>query len=281
LELGTGAVGGSLKASGTAVRWIGTGYTVLDSAGNAVMVGTGGADMIENGVTLGNASKVIGGTLGVTGNIVGASSKSVGKAGDEIVEGVVGTSTTGSVKNAGSNATGITSPPVTGSANAAEGGADAVTRTTTGMSDAAKTFEVKISQQALSTGAKGEQIAADMLKQNGWTDFQYIKNTSDNGIDIIARGPDGHLGFFEVKTTSVGKIPNLSARQSDMTEFVQDVLTNAANGTGKYQNVDQATRNAAVKLLEEIRANPRNITGTAIGVDLQNGVMRVSSWPRN
>ena len=66
-----------------------------------------------------------------------------------------------------------------------------------------------------------------MLVKNGWMDFTYIKNVSDNGIDIIARGANGQLGFFEVKITTEN-IPNLLARQTNMNKFVDNVLSQAA-----------------------------------------------------
>lgn len=65
-------------------------------------------------------------------------------------------------------------------------------------------------------GTFGADVAQDILAENGWTDFQFIKNSSDNGIDIIARGPQGQPGFFEVKTSTTGNIPHLSARQENM-----------------------------------------------------------------
>jgi hypothetical protein len=129
-------------------------------------------------------------------------------------------------------------------------------------------------------GTFGENIAEDMLAKNGWKDFTYIKNGSDNGIDIIGRGPNGQLGFFEVKTSSTGNIPNLSARQTNMNTFAEDVLSNAANGTGRYKNIDSATRNAAQKKYDEYLSNPNNVSGNVIGVDLQSGRIQISRWER-
>lgn len=129
-------------------------------------------------------------------------------------------------------------------------------------------------------GAFGEHIAADMLVQNGWSDFTYIKNGSDNGIDIIARSADGHLGFFEVKTSSTGTIPDLSSRQANMNVFVEDVLSKAANGNSPYSNIDPATQSAARNVYNEYVADPYNISGNVIGVDLKSGTIKVSRWYR-
>lgn len=65
-------------------------------------------------------------------------------------------------------------------------------------------------------GAFGEHIAREILKDNGWSDFVFIKNASDNGIDIIATSADGRLGFFEVKSSEIGDIKNLTSRQMNM-----------------------------------------------------------------
>ncbi len=143
----------------------------------------------------------------------------------------------------------------------------------------------KISNKMI--GAQGENMAEQMLKDSGWTDFVYIKNTRDNGIDIIARGPNGQLGFFEVKTTGVGRIPNLSNRQSDMNWFINNVLGDAANARGRYKNIDIQVQNAAKNILGEVNGNYNkflneyyNITGATIGVDLTNGNISVSRWSR-
>ena len=129
-------------------------------------------------------------------------------------------------------------------------------------------------------GAFGEHIAESMLQQNGWKNFKYIKNGSDNGIDIVAQATDGHWGFFEVKTSSTGSIPNLSPRQANMDAFVNDILYNAKEGLGRYQNIDSATKQTAEFLYNEYKSNPYNFSGNVIGVDIESGIIRVSSWDR-
>lgn len=129
-------------------------------------------------------------------------------------------------------------------------------------------------------GAFGEHIAESILGQNGWRDFTYIKNTSDNGIDIIATAEDGHMGFFEVKTSSTGGVPDLSPRQANMNEFVEDVLSKAKDAEWPYQNIDTYTRDAAERIYEMYKDNPYNFSGNIIGIDLESGIIRVSRWDR-
>ncbi len=129
-------------------------------------------------------------------------------------------------------------------------------------------------------GKFGEHIAESMLGQNGWKNFKYIKNGSDNGIDIIAQAADGHWGFFEVKTSSTGNIPNLSPRQANMDDFVNDILYNAKEGLGRYQNIDSATKEAAELFYNAYKNNPYDFSGNVIGVDIKSGLIRVSRWER-
>ena len=130
------------------------------------------------------------------------------------------------------------------------------------------------------TGRRGEEIAREMLRQNGWTILTDIKNGSDNGIDIVARSADGRLGFFEVKSTNGGTIGTLTQRQSDMDFFVRDVLTDAANKTGKYQSISDATSQAAQQILLEYDAKPWDVTGSVIGVDVSTEEVYISRWNR-
>lgn len=129
-------------------------------------------------------------------------------------------------------------------------------------------------------GRRGEQAAKDMLKANGWTILTEIRNSSDNGIDIIARGPDGRLGFFEVKATDGGRIGDLSGRQSDMDAFIRNVLREASQQDGRYRGIDETTRQAASDILAEYRSNPESVTGSVIGVDISTGEVYISRWNR-
>jgi hypothetical protein len=59
---------------------------------------------------------------------------------------------------------------------------------------------------------------------------------------------------------------------------VRQILQDAANGAGRYRNLDAATREAAQRLLLELAENPNGLSGTVIGVDLLNEILRVSPW---
>lgn len=88
---------------------------------------------------------------------------------------------------------------------------------------------------------------------------------------------------MEVKTSAVGNIgPLTKGRQDDMNFFLGDVLSNAARGTGRYVNLDSAIRDKAKTMYTEFQRTDsvKSTTGTAIGIDLKNGVIRVSAWDR-
>src|SRR5262249_19143112 len=87
-------------------------------------------------------------------------------------------------------------------------------------------------------GELGEDIARNLLRENGYRDILPIQNASGNCIDIVARTADGRWVFFEVKTSSTGRVGSLSPRQSDMSAFVEEILTDAAFGRGRYQGID-------------------------------------------
>lgn len=100
----------------------------------------------------------------------------------------------------------------------------------------------------IEVGEAGEAVATLLLRNNGYRDFITIKNASDNGTDIIARGPDGQIAVFEVKSTGVGKIGDLSPKQRDL-EYVTDILKEIteSGSTGNFipklrrQTVSQET----------------------------------------
>lgn len=127
-------------------------------------------------------------------------------------------------------------------------------------------------------GDIGEDVARRLLGQNGFSDILSVQNRSGNGIDIVARASDGRLVFFEVKSSAVGQIGDLSVRQQNMNSFVSEILAQAATGIGRYQKLNAATQDAAALLLREFRQNPSNVSGVAVGVDLKSQVIRVSPW---
>lgn len=62
-----------------------------------------------------------------------------------------------------------------------------------------------------------------------------------------------------MKTSTTGNISHLSARQENMNFFVDDVLSNTANKTGRYTNIDEATQDAARVIYSEVLDNPMNV----------------------
>ncbi|MFW1673084.1 DUF637 domain-containing protein [Acinetobacter baumannii] len=129
-------------------------------------------------------------------------------------------------------------------------------------------------------GQKGEEIAVQLVKGSGFTDVISIQNASGNGIDIIAKNPQGNYVYLEVKTSAVGKIGSLSKRQEDMNFFVNDILTNAAAKTGRYVNISDTVNAQAKIMLTKYKQQKAvgNIYGAAIGVDLKNAQILISSW---
>lgn len=124
----------------------------------------------------------------------------------------------------------------------------------------------------------GEDVAKKFLQDNKYTDIFAVQNKSGNGIDIVARAPDGRLAFFEVKTSSVGKVGDLSLRQQNMSAFVEEILTQASRGTGRYKNLDAATRQRAAAALKDFGRAPQDVSSTVVGIDLLNELIRVSPW---
>lgn len=129
-------------------------------------------------------------------------------------------------------------------------------------------------------GQKGEEIAVQLVKGSGFTDVISIQNASGNGIDIIAKNPQGNYVYLEVKTSAVGKIGSLSKRQEDMNFFVNDILTNAAAKTGRYVNISDTVNAQAKTMLTKYKQQKAvgNVYGAAIGVDLKNAQILISSW---
>ncbi len=129
-------------------------------------------------------------------------------------------------------------------------------------------------------GETGEIAAENFLIGNGWDILTKIRNVSDNGIDIIARNSTtGRLGFFEVKSSSRGIIPNLSPAQADGRSFVVSRLQTAISPplNSNWMFLDGDSVIAAQRLLDEVRLS-NNMTFQAIGIDLRNGLLRISPW---
>jgi hypothetical protein len=83
---------------------------------------------------------------------------------------------------------------------------------------------------------------------------------------------------FEVKATAKGVVGKLSARQKNMAKFLTDVLSQASKGAGRYKKLDTATRSVAKSLFDQFLADPKNVSGSVIGVDLLNQIITISRW---
>jgi Holliday junction resolvase-like predicted endonuclease len=124
-------------------------------------------------------------------------------------------------------------------------------------------------------GALGEDIATHMLVQNGYTIQIAVRNASDNGIDIVARAPDGRMVFFEVKTTRVGTVPNTSL-QSNSQAYISGIMQETATGTLRGQPISADLQNFAQNYVNSaiVPTIPANI----IGVNLVSEQILVSAW---
>ena len=96
-------------------------------------------------------------------------------------------------------------------------------------------------------GRIGEAAVEAFVRKHGdWEVLGSLKNASDNGIDLVARGPDGRIIVIEVKTTTTLKRQNPRGNQRHPQRIVGDILA----GTGPYKNL--TSESAAV--LKDVQA---------------------------
>ncbi len=130
-------------------------------------------------------------------------------------------------------------------------------------------------------GEIGEEVAENMLRDSGYDvdNMVVIKNASDNGIDIIARAPDGSPVFIEVKASRVGRIGDLSPLQSDSDSYVRGLLDEGGvDGTVRGQSIPLDTQERIFDLRDEVLNSPGPTRTVAIGIDLLNEEITVSPW---
>ncbi len=128
-------------------------------------------------------------------------------------------------------------------------------------------------------GDYGETITKRILEVAGYKDIKTIQNASGNGLDVIARLEGGQWVAFEVKTSTVGRIPDLSERQAKGVEwFVNDILSQASVKGGRYKHISNETRDMAKQVLKDFQSSNSVVTGNVVGVDLKNGKIVVSEW---
>ncbi|WP_153066136.1 MULTISPECIES: hypothetical protein [Xanthomonas] len=130
-------------------------------------------------------------------------------------------------------------------------------------------------------GEMGGKIPSKMLADSEFTDVFPIQNASGNGFYLIARAPNGELAYFEVKTSAVGSVKGRSPRQANVEEFLDDDLSQAASGSGRYKNLSAADQIKAITVQHEFEAvteSGARLRGTAIGIDLKSRLVLVSLW---
>lgn len=104
-----------------------------------------------------------------------------------------------------------------------------------------------------------------------------VQNSRGNGLDVVYRTRSGELAFGEVKTSSRGSF-RLSPRQQDSDFFIRDVLTNAAQQSGRYTTLNDQTSNLAQGFLDEYTANPDIALKYHFTVDTIARAMTVYEW---
>jgi RHS repeat-associated protein len=119
------------------------------------------------------------------------------------------------------------------------------------------------------SGDVGEAIVADKLRQAGYTEVLAIKNASNHGIDLVAKDLGGKWRFFEVKSTTTGKIGYLRGDQKSIMKFVESRLKLAKAGEGQWSNVAPEVQGRATQILDEIKSGKiTQFTGFKVDVFL-------------
>ena len=67
--------------------------------------------------------------------------------------------------------------------------------------------------QAVGNAGESQLLRYLNLKETGYKEVFAVQNASGNGLDAVARRPDGKYDIFEVKSSTVGKF-ELSDRQA-------------------------------------------------------------------
>jgi hypothetical protein len=113
-----------------------------------------------------------------------------------------------------------------------------------------------------------------MLRKSGFTDITTVKNEFGNGVDIIARAPDGTIVKFEVKTKAFGKaIGDLNSGQKNPDKFCTIHVEKAKDGLdGMVILGGKRGKQLCNELLEKGGRN------SAIGVDLPEKQVLVGPW---
>ena len=92
--------------------------------------------------------------------------------------------------------------------------------------------------QAVGNAGESQLLRYLNLKETGYKEVFAVQNASGNGLDAVARRPDGKYDIFEVKSSTVGKF-ELSDRQAKGGKgFAELFLTNDVPNKGGYFKID-------------------------------------------
>jgi RHS repeat-associated protein len=106
-------------------------------------------------------------------------------------------------------------------------------------------------------GNFGERKVMERLNSSGnYTHVFQIQNASNNGIDIVAKTPDGKYDVFEVKTSAAGQAPRIKGDQLEPDNFVSSRLQTAGSNESAFRisraKTEDISRNLANKYLVEV-----------------------------
>ena len=118
-------------------------------------------------------------------------------------------------------------------------------------------------------GSIAENDFTQGLKKRGWNVFLEIKNSSENGIDVIAQHPYNNKIFaFEVKANT-SKLSNLQKGNSYIKDILDEISTYQ---TLRKQKVDNNIKQTVEDILEKIKKYGFESREVRYNVDRNTGV---------
>jgi Holliday junction resolvase-like predicted endonuclease len=127
------------------------------------------------------------------------------------------------------------------------------------------------------TGQIGEAVAANMLRQNGFTEVYALTNASGHGIDLVGRNAAGQWIAVEVKASRTGSVGELSVDQGTAVSFISTRLERATAQSWGLQG-GPAAEAFARQARAAWEANPSSFQRIAVGVDLRTQTLRINQW---
>jgi Holliday junction resolvase-like predicted endonuclease len=126
-------------------------------------------------------------------------------------------------------------------------------------------------------GDFGEAMVYNQLKARGYQNLSAVKNTSNNGLDIVGVDPNGIIKVVEVRTrTSTSAIQNLRPPMETPRMAAQRIV-DSINNSNRYNQMPQHMRAHGVWLQEQLRQGAR-IEGEFVRVDLEEFVFDYQVW---